>query len=103
MKKAQNKLDWLRFVIVFSLLFIALVVTSCTSKEVTPTAEQSVVEVQATEEAVVVSEGDEVVMEETAVPPEPIDECLACHIDKDMLIATAAPEEEVVSENEGEG
>jgi hypothetical protein len=104
-KKAQNKLDWLRFVIVFSLLFIALVVTSCTSKEVTPTAEQSVVEVQATEDAAVVNEGDsaEAVVEETAVTQKPTDECLACHVDKEMLIATADPEEEVISENEGEG
>ncbi len=32
-----------------------------------------------------------------------IDECLACHIDKEQLIATADPEEEVINENEGEG
>ncbi|MCA9957654.1 MAG: hypothetical protein R3E31_28600 [Chloroflexota bacterium] len=32
-----------------------------------------------------------------------VDECLACHIDKEQLIATADPEEEVISENEGEG
>ncbi|MCA9932594.1 MAG: hypothetical protein KC415_01630 [Anaerolineales bacterium] len=33
----------------------------------------------------------------------PVDECLNCHIDKEMLIQTANPEEEVISENEGEG
>lgn len=32
-----------------------------------------------------------------------VDECLACHIDKEQLIATADPEEEVINENEGEG
>lgn len=32
-----------------------------------------------------------------------VDECLSCHTDRDMLISTAAPEEEVISENEGEG
>ncbi len=47
--------------------------------------------------------------EETAVPPspttepQPTDECLICHIDKDELIQTADPVEEVISENEGEG
>lgn len=59
---------------------------------------------------------------ETAVPPtdepatpEPIvvptliaeiaavDSCLECHTDKDRLIDTADPEEEVITENEGEG
>jgi hypothetical protein len=32
-----------------------------------------------------------------------VSECLVCHIDKQMLIDTAKPEEEVESENEGEG
>ncbi|MGD9093755.1 MAG: hypothetical protein PVF74_12975 [Anaerolineales bacterium] len=40
----------------------------------------------------------------TEVPTEvPIDECLECHQDKDRLIDTAKPEEEVVSESSGEG
>ena len=41
----------------------------------------------------------------TALPPTPetIDECLACHVDKDLLIETAAPVEEVVVESDGEG
>lgn len=47
--------------------------------------------------------------EETAVAPAtdaaplPTDECLLCHINKNELIRTADPVEEVVSENEGEG
>lgn len=41
----------------------------------------------------------DVLAQETAV----VDECLACHIDKEQLIATADPEEEVINENEGEG
>jgi len=32
-----------------------------------------------------------------------ISDCLVCHTDKQMLIDTAKPEEEVVSESEGEG
>lgn len=47
----------------------------------------------ATEEAVAV----------VATEPPPTDECLICHTDKEMLIHTADPEEEVISENEGEG
>lgn len=48
-------------------------------------------------------------MEAAAVPEPPatesesVDECLRCHTDKEMLIATAKPEEVVISENEGEG
>jgi hypothetical protein len=40
----------------------------------------------------------------TVIPEEiPTDECLACHIDQEMLIKTADPQEEVINENEGEG
>ena len=41
----------------------------------------------------------------SAIPPTPetIDECLACHVDKKLLIETAAPVEEVVVESDGEG
>ena len=38
-----------------------------------------------------------------APTPMPIDECLACHADKDLLIETAAPVEEIVVESDGEG
>ena len=68
-------------------------------------------------EAAVAAAAVEPVVEATAVPtavpteevetvatePEPIDYCLDCHIDKELLIETADPEEEVISENEGEG
>ena len=45
-------------------------------------------------------------VEPTAEPteePAPIDNCLDCHTNKDLLIQTADPEEEVINENEGEG
>lgn len=40
----------------------------------------------------------------TATPePEELDTCLTCHQDKQLLIDTAKQEEEVASENSGEG
>jgi hypothetical protein len=35
--------------------------------------------------------------------PDSSNECLACHIDKQQLIDTADPEEEHITENEGQG
>lgn len=45
------------------------------------------------------SESAQMVVAETAV----VNECLACHIDKEQLIATADPEEKVIKESEGAG
>jgi hypothetical protein len=41
--------------------------------------------------------------EQSDAEDEDVDECLRCHTDRQMLIETAAPEEVVISENEGEG
>lgn len=38
-----------------------------------------------------------------AVPAEQVNYCVECHTDKDQLVDTAAPEEEVVEESEGAG
>lgn len=109
--KAQKTTKWLKIIIVAALLLAVFALTGC-DNESTPAVEEeaaeveiATAEVQVTETAAAVNEVDaeEVAMEETAVIEEPIDECLACHIDKEMLIATADPEEEVISENEGEG
>jgi hypothetical protein len=43
------------------------------------------------------------VLAAAAQKPEQFDNCVECHFDKDQLIDTAAPEEEAISENEGEG
>jgi hypothetical protein len=34
---------------------------------------------------------------------EAVDECAACHLDKERIIANLAPEEEVIKESEGVG
>ena len=83
----------------------ALLLTSCQSADS-----------EAVDEAVEVAEAEPVLVETatavspteepTAAPtlePLPIDNCLDCHTNKDLLIQTADPEEEVISENEGEG
>jgi hypothetical protein len=118
--KAQKITKWPGAVIVFTLLLAAFALTGCGSEEPVPVVEGAAgveiaaVEVQATETAAAVVDETavkEALVEETAtstslsagVTEEPTDECLACHIDKEMLIATADPEEEVISENEGEG
>ena len=98
MRKFQNKAIWLRCIIV-TLLLLVLGQTGCNSAEPTPVAENDLVEVDVTPTDVPASV--EVLVGETAVTQEPTDECLACHIDQEMLMATADPEEEGVNENEG--
>lgn len=104
-RKTQNRLHWEKAIYGLMLLLIAFAIVGCDSPGATTTddVELAVAEVEATDVAVV-DEADEVAVE-TAVTPteEPVDECLSCHIDKEMLIATADPEEEVISESEGEG
>lgn len=58
------------------------------------TVESTVVETEAPTEAPTQTE---------ATPTEIVDQCIECHTDKDQLIDTAAPEEEVVEESEGAG
>jgi len=72
------------------------------------TAESDTVEVVANPEpelmetATAVSPPEESTAELTAESVS-VDNCLGCHTNKDLLIQTADPEEEVISENEGEG
>jgi hypothetical protein len=109
--KAKKTTKWLGITVVSILLLAALGLSGCGSNEPAPiidegSVEVAAVEVQATETAVAevvdVNVGEEE-MTETAVTEESIDECLTCHIDKELLITTADPIEEVISENEGEG
>lgn len=41
--------------------------------------------------------------EQVVSPQDEVDNCLACHTDKDALVSSAKAEEHVESENEGEG
>jgi thiosulfate/3-mercaptopyruvate sulfurtransferase len=110
-KGPQNKSTGRRIILVFTLLLVVLWLTGCDSEEPTPDTEEDFVEVEIvspdareTEEAAGVGEGDVTeVLVETAVAPEPTNECLACHIDQERLMATATPIEAISNENEGEG
>ena len=62
--------------------------------EETATIESPAVETEAPTEAPVETE---------VAAAEQVDQCVECHTDKDTLINTAAPVEEVVEESEGAG
>ena len=50
------------------------------------------------------TESDDTLLVAVTTPePLPVDECLTCHLDKQRLIDTAAPEVVVESESSGEG
>ena len=94
-----------RYLLPLLVLFLAVLpVVGCQTAEEEAEAEVAAVEVEPVVEATAVPTPvptEEV--ETVATEPEPVDYCLDCHIDKDMLIDTADPEEEVISESEGEG
>ena len=92
------------FSAVLVLLFVALL-EGCTSAGA-PAASVALPDVeialQVVEEEELVT--DDVQATEDGLTEEAsVDECLRCHTDKEMLITSAAPEEVVISENEGEG
>ncbi|MCB2179842.1 hypothetical protein KQH54_01825 [bacterium] len=77
-------------------LFWIIFLASCSS-----TANGGNIEEVETE--VVPTATSQVVLALPTETPEEVNECLNCHSDKQALIDTAKPEEEVVSENEGAG
>lgn len=108
MKQAKDQIKGLLFLTALLLLSAALLsfLAGCGSEEMSQESGEAVA----------------AVAEPTAAPPTPTDEpdavieavalvvedagpdtCLDCHTDKELLIDTADPVEEVVSENEGEG
>lgn len=107
--------------LLFTLLLTLCFVTGCSqATKISDTAQESIntVEIQtntvtstgvleSTPTITVIAETVETITdatatEETATPKKP-DYCSECHMDKQMLIDTAKPQEEIVVENEGEG
>ncbi len=85
------------------LLLVGVVaVTGCQTADSNPPEVVANVEPVLLETATAVSPTEEPITDPTAEPV-PIDNCLDCHTNKELLIQTADPEQEVISENEGEG
>ena len=73
------------------------------SQTVTPFLPAAAV-AQITDEAVEVSDAPAEDPTQTEMAPaEQVNYCIECHTDKDELVDTAAPEQEVVEESEGAG
>jgi hypothetical protein len=93
--------------LIIVLLLLSLVwLSACSGDQPAGAGVAPAVEVALVDEEVatpVATETAAVVPEQPAAESESADECLHCHTDKDMLVDTASPEEEVISENEGEG
>lgn len=114
LNKTIKKSNLINLYMITVLILVFWAAAGCQSETATTTAPQEAATAETQLAAVVetavptpvnVSTNDnllavsDVLAQETAV----VDECLACHIDKEQLIATADPEEEVINENEGEG
>lgn len=102
MNQAKLPLKAVGFVVGLLLMLGVMVLGSCQSGESDTADVVAVVEPVLVETVTAVSP----TLEPTLTPteePAPVDNCLDCHTNKDLLIQTADPEEEVISENEGEG
>lgn len=97
----------LKFRILVWIGLLLLLLTACGQSASVPVAESPAEEPiaassQVSEAAPVAAVVDSAAEEGVAVQEE-VDYCLECHTDKQMLIDTAKPEEEVIAENSGEG
>jgi len=109
LKQAKNQFGNLLSVAVLLLTLLALVsfLAACGSEESPGDSGDAIAEAVLEPTAAPATPTDESTpapetVAEVVDPAEP-DACMDCHSDKDMLIDTADPLEEVVSENEGEG
>jgi len=93
MKNYQLRLPTFLFVSLVS----SLLIVACGAKPAV-TVDPTVTSSSATPTAVV-----ETATSVPIVDEEEVDQCVSCHTKKQMLIDTAKPEEEVISENEGAG
>jgi hypothetical protein len=81
-------------------VFLLLLLSACRG-QATPEPTASAQPESQSPTATPVLQATEVVLVEPTV--QAVDYCLDCHTDKDMLIATAREEQEVINENSGEG
>jgi hypothetical protein len=102
LKQANYPTKMVCFGVSLLLLLATLGLASCQSAGSEAPDEVAQVEPVLVETATAVSP-TEVPTSEPTLEPVPVDNCLDCHTNKDLLIQTADPEEEVISENEGEG
>lgn len=110
----QVKMQWLPAIIVAGLMVMLLVACAAEAPPLDTGVESNalalaqsegtgaVLQTQTSEDA---EEGQEEPeqSDDVAAAPEQLNACLNCHSDKEQLIATAAPEQEVIEESEGEG
>lgn len=105
MKQAKFPLEMIGFLMGLLLLVGVVALAGCQSAE--SEASDDVVEVADVEPVLVETATAVTPTEEPSAEPAeepvPVDNCLDCHTNKDLLIQTADPEEEVITENEGEG
>jgi hypothetical protein len=90
------------FLVSLMLLLGTVILTSCQTAESDEVTQVANVEPVLLETVTAVFPTEEPPAELIAEPV-PIDNCLDCHTNKELLIQTADPKEEVISENEGEG
>lgn len=102
MEQAKYPTKMINLLVSLLLLWGTLVLAGCQTAESDTVEEVANAEPELLETATAVSPTEEP-LPEPAAEPIPVDNCLDCHTNKDLLIQTADPEEEVISENEGEG
>lgn len=101
MEQAKYPYKTMSLLVSLLLLLGMLLLAGCQTAESDTAVEVAVAEPEQVETVTAVSPTEEPA--ELAAEPVPVDNCLDCHTNKDLLIQTADPEEEVISENEGEG
>lgn len=106
---------WVNLCVLAALVLVFVLAVGCQGENTANTAVSNTAVAEVTESATVVpdviqepavaapADEDLLLVANTLAQEAAVDECLACHIDKEQLIATADPEEEVIKENEGAG
>ena len=80
-----------------------LIVTGCDTAPQSTLETTSIIEPTSTLELSSIDPTTPVLSPTPEQTEEAVDQCVVCHTSKDLLILSAKPEEEVVTENEGAG